>query len=127
MFCLHIKQDKVPRKRSVLRSIASIYDPLGLLSPIITQCKIFMQQLWQLKVNLNDPLNTEVKELWQEKNDLIEKGRLSQKSSLLSLNPFLYGNHLIRVGGRLQHSELTFDQQHPLILPKGTLYYFIDY
>jgi len=73
MFCLHIKQDKVPTERSVLRSIASIYDPLGLLSPIIIQCKIFMQQLWQLKVNWDDPLNTEVKEHWQEKTDLIEK------------------------------------------------------
>ena len=46
MFCLHIKQNKVPTKRSVLGSTASIYDPLGLLSPIIIQCKIFMQQLW---------------------------------------------------------------------------------
>jgi len=118
MFCLHIKQDKVPTKRSVLRSTASIYDPLGLLSPIITQCKIFMQQLWQLKVNWDDPLNTMVKEHWQEKTDLIEKGSVSKKSSLLSLNPFLDGNQLIRVGGRLQHSELALDQQHPLILPK---------
>jgi hypothetical protein len=65
MFCVHIKQDKVPTKRCVLRSIASIYDPLGLLSPIIIQCKIFMQQLSQLKVNWDDPLNTEVKEHWQ--------------------------------------------------------------
>jgi len=65
MYCLHIKQDKVPKKRSVLRSIASIYDPLELLSPIIKQYKIFMQQLWQLKVNWDDPLNTEVKEYWQ--------------------------------------------------------------
>ena len=43
---------------------------------------------------------------------------MSKKSSLLSLNPFLDGNQLIRVGGRLQHLELDFDQQHPLILPK---------
>jgi len=56
----------------------------------------------------------------QEKTDLMEKGSLSNKSSLLSLNPFLDGNHqLLRVGGRLQNSDLVFDQQHPLILPKG--------
>jgi len=118
MFCLHIKQDRVPTKRSVLRSIASIYDPLGILSPIIIQCKIFMQQLWQLKVNWDDPLNTVFKEHWQEKTDFIEKERVSKKSSLLSLNPFLDGNQLIRVGSRLQHSELAFNQQYPLILPK---------
>jgi len=63
-----------------------------------------MQQLWQLKLNWDDPLNTEVKEHWQEKTDLIEKGRVSKKSSLLSLNPFLDGNQLIRLGVRLQHS-----------------------
>ena len=66
-----------------------------------------MQQLWQLKVNWDDPLNTEVKEHWQEKTDLIEKLRVSKKSSLLSLKPFLDGNQLIRVGGILQHSEMS--------------------
>jgi len=55
----------------------------------------------------------------KEKTDLMEKGLLSVKSSLLSLNPFLDGNQCLRVGGRLQNSELNFDQQHPLILPKG--------
>jgi hypothetical protein len=55
----------------------------------------------------------------KEKFDLMEKGLVSNKSSLLSLNPFLDGKQLIRVGGRLQNSDLTFDQQHPLILPKG--------
>jgi hypothetical protein len=54
----------------------------------------------------------------KEKADLLEKGSLSRKSSLLSLNPFLDGNQFLRVGGRLENSEMTFDQQHPLILPK---------
>jgi hypothetical protein len=51
--------------------------------------------------------------------DLTEKGSLSRKSSLLSLNPFPDGNQLLRVGGRLDKSDLMFDQQHPLVLPKG--------
>jgi len=65
IFYAQTNQDNAPTKRSVLRSIASIYDPLGLLSPVIIQCKIFMQQLWQLKVNWDDPLTTELKEHWQ--------------------------------------------------------------
>ena len=65
IFCVQTNQDNAPTKRSVLRSIASIYDPLGLLSPVIIQCKIFMQQLWQLKVNWDDLLTTELKEHWQ--------------------------------------------------------------
>jgi len=44
------------------------------------------------------------------KADLMEKGSLSNKSSLLSLNPFLDENQLLRVGGRLENSDLTFDQ-----------------
>ena len=54
----------------------------------------------------------------KEKTDLMRTGSLSNKSSLLSLNPFLDGKQCLRVGGRLQNSELNFDQQHPLILPK---------
>jgi hypothetical protein len=55
----------------------------------------------------------------KEKADLMEKGSISKKSSLLSLNPFLDGNQFLRVGSRLENSSLPFDQQHPLILPKG--------
>jgi len=55
----------------------------------------------------------------KEKTDLMEKGSLSNKSSLLSLNPFLDGNQLLRVGCRLENSDWTFDRHHPLIVPKG--------
>jgi hypothetical protein len=40
MFCVQVNQDNTSTKRSVLRAIASIYDPLGLLSPVIILCKI---------------------------------------------------------------------------------------
>ena len=65
IFCVQINQDTTPTKRSVLRAIASIYDPLGLLSPVIIQCKMFMQQLWQIEVHWDDQLTTELKEHWQ--------------------------------------------------------------
>jgi len=65
IFCVQINQDTTPTKRSVLRTIALIYDPLGLLSPVIMQCKIFMQQLWHIKINCDDQLVTELKEHWQ--------------------------------------------------------------
>ena len=65
MFCAQVNQDNTPTKRSVLRAIASIYDQLELLSPVIIQCKIFMQQLWQIRVNWDGPLTSELKEHWQ--------------------------------------------------------------
>lgn len=45
------------------------------------------------------------------------KGKHSiTKSKFISLNPFLDKNELIRVGGRLQKSKLTFSQKHPILL-----------
>ncbi|XP_017797536.1 PREDICTED: uncharacterized protein LOC108578672 [Habropoda laboriosa] len=46
-------------------------------------------------------------------------GRLHAKSQLRSLAPFLDKNGVLRVGGRLQKSELPFAQKHPILLPKG--------
>jgi hypothetical protein len=65
MFCVPLKQDTAFTKRRILRVIASIYDPLGLLSPITIQYKMFLQQLWQIKVNWDEPLPTELQEQWQ--------------------------------------------------------------
>jgi hypothetical protein len=36
------------RKRTVSSEIAKIYDPLGLLAPIIVRAKLLLQQLWSL-------------------------------------------------------------------------------
>jgi len=76
ILCVQINQDTTPTKRSVLRAIASIYDPLELLSPVIIQCKMFMQQLWQIKIKWDDQLTTELKEHWQslQHNLLIVNG-----------------------------------------------------
>ncbi|GBN79849.1 hypothetical protein AVEN_126520-1 [Araneus ventricosus] len=38
-------------KRDVLSQIVRIYDPVGLLGPVISKAKIFMQQLWLLKLD----------------------------------------------------------------------------
>lgn len=44
---------------------------------------------------------------------------LPKGSSILTLNPFIDGNDLLRVGGRLANSDLPFDEKHPIIMPKG--------
>lgn len=53
-------------KRSVLSTIASIYDPLGLLGPVISSYKIFMQQLWYHNLNWDDRLPSALHETWLE-------------------------------------------------------------
>jgi len=51
-------------KRKVLSTIATIYDPLGLIGPVIVTAKIIMQRLWQHKLEWDDVLPTQLNEEW---------------------------------------------------------------
>ncbi|XP_075213846.1 uncharacterized protein LOC142320055 [Lycorma delicatula] len=51
-----------------------------------------------------------------EINDLQNQRFTSKQSKLGSLDPFLDCKGLLRVGGRLEHSNLSFDKKHQLIL-----------
>ncbi|XP_018378048.1 PREDICTED: uncharacterized protein LOC108770819 [Trachymyrmex cornetzi] len=57
------KQSKIT-KRSILSTIAHIFDPLGILGPIITTAKIFMQRLWELKVDWDETLPSDIQTQW---------------------------------------------------------------
>ncbi|GFX68158.1 DUF1758 domain-containing protein [Trichonephila clavipes] len=58
--CLTYKvkiSDKVNfSKRNVLSEIARLYDPLGLIGPIVTNAKIFIQELWKIKLDWSEQL-----------------------------------------------------------------------
>ncbi|GFW88953.1 DUF5641 domain-containing protein [Trichonephila clavipes] len=51
-------------KRHVLSQIARIFDPLGLLGPVISKAKFFMQQLWLLKLEWHEKLHVPVAAEW---------------------------------------------------------------
>lgn len=53
----------------------------------------------------------------------LKKGKTLKKNDLLiSLDPFLGDDGLLRVGGRLRESSLGYDQKHQIILPQtGTI------
>ena len=46
-------------KRNALTLISSLFNPLGLLSPLSIRGRIFMQSLWKLKINWDEPLSEE--------------------------------------------------------------------
>ena len=46
---------------------------------------------------------------------------IKSHSRLVSLNPFIGKDGLLRVGGRLSNSSLSFNQKHPPIIPKNDL------
>ncbi|XP_037811070.1 uncharacterized protein LOC119603189 [Lucilia sericata] len=57
---------KVINKRSILSSIARLYDPLGLIGPVITKAKIFMQHLWKLQLQWDESLPQSLHLSWLE-------------------------------------------------------------
>ncbi|XP_029156123.1 uncharacterized protein LOC114946183 [Nylanderia fulva] len=46
---------------------------------------------------------------------------VTKKSPLRTLNPFLGEDSLLRLGGRLKNAALTFEEQHPIIVPQGQI------
>ncbi|GFS66519.1 integrase catalytic domain-containing protein [Trichonephila clavipes] len=53
-FRIKINLHELNTKRDVLSTIARIYDPLGLLGPVVAKAKIFLQKLWMLKIDWTD-------------------------------------------------------------------------
>nr|XP_029728573.1 uncharacterized protein LOC109397738 [Aedes albopictus] len=53
---------------------------------------------------------------------LEQKAEVSRHSSLHQLNPVLDEHGLIRVGGRLQNSSLSYDSMHPIVLPRQSIF-----
>ncbi|XP_046869360.1 uncharacterized protein LOC124462006, partial [Drosophila willistoni] len=51
-------------KRQVLSDVSRIFDPLGLLAPIVVQFKILFQQLWLLDLGWDDKLPKQLADTW---------------------------------------------------------------
>ncbi|XP_062535738.1 uncharacterized protein LOC134204943 [Armigeres subalbatus] len=51
-------------KRNVLSQIAKLFDPLGLISPVIVVAKIIMQQLWADGLGWDETLDGELLKRW---------------------------------------------------------------
>ena len=59
-------QIAVHTKRSVLATTASIFDPLGLLSPTVIMYKMFIQTLWQAKLDWDTELPLLLQNKWSQ-------------------------------------------------------------
>ncbi|XP_037825845.1 uncharacterized protein LOC119613850, partial [Lucilia sericata] len=57
-------EDIMPTKRSVLRVIMTIFDPLGLLGHFVIYAKIVLQEIWRSGVNWDEPLFEHEREKW---------------------------------------------------------------
>lgn len=59
-------------KRLVASDIAKLFDPLGLLGPIIIVAKMFLQSLWRLKIGWDTHLPAEQTKKWLEYRNSIK-------------------------------------------------------
>ncbi|GFQ69629.1 DUF1758 domain-containing protein [Trichonephila clavata] len=64
MFKVSIPSIASYTKRDVLSVIARLYDPLGLIGPIISKAKIFLQKLWLRKLNWEECLPEAIASDW---------------------------------------------------------------
>ena len=53
-----------PTKRSILKVVAKIFHPLGVISPVTFHMKVLFQELCKQKANWDEPLPTRIKEDW---------------------------------------------------------------
>ena len=51
-------------RRHILRTIASIFDPLGLICPLLVEGRLIFQELTQLKIGWDDPVPATYKRRW---------------------------------------------------------------
>ena len=64
-FRYSIQMDQKPStKRGILSTIASIYDPLGLLSPTMLDAKLILQDLTKSKIGWDDPIPPDSLQHW---------------------------------------------------------------
>ncbi|GFV78117.1 integrase catalytic domain-containing protein [Trichonephila clavipes] len=55
-FKVSVKEKKTIHTKRVISTIAKLYAPFGLIGPVITKSKIFLQKLWLEKINWDDSL-----------------------------------------------------------------------
>lgn len=59
----------------------------------------------------------QAEEFMKDLTTLKAKKQLHRNTKLKSLHPYIDEVGIMRVGGRLEHAELSYDEKHPILLP----------
>lgn len=83
-----------PTKRNILSIISKVFDPLGLIGPIIVKAKILMQNLWSKKLEWDEQLPPELIEMWSQfYNDLPGLNNFNIPRHAFCNDPFIVELH----------------------------------
>lgn len=70
-FVKNLQVNLVETKRSLLEQAATIYDPMGLISPFVLKAKLLFQQLWKENLKWDDSLPPFIDAQWREWKDQV--------------------------------------------------------
>ena len=83
-----------PTKRQVLSEIARLFDPLGVLGPVIVLAKIIMQRLWRKKIDWDETIPSEELEMWSKlRSELCELNNMRVPRRVTVDNPSVFELH----------------------------------
>ena len=72
-----VLKDQPLTRRGVLATVASVYDPLGFLAPLVLRAKKILQEICRRGVSWDDPLPEDVQPRWERwKLDLLRLNEL---------------------------------------------------
>ena len=63
---LNIKKNPVWTKRLILKLSATVYDPLGLISPYTVKARSILQELWKVDIGWDQEIPVEYSKRWQD-------------------------------------------------------------
>ncbi|KAI3374356.1 hypothetical protein L3Q82_005959 [Scortum barcoo] len=71
-------KDQPATRRGVLSTVASLYDPLGFVAPILLKAKIILQETCRHGTDWDDPLSDELRPKWEQwRSDLVHLDKIT--------------------------------------------------
>lgn len=99
-------------KARIQRKVPSIPPP-----PLPSSTDAFTQE--ELNKALDFWIHRELHVHFEKEMTLLERNReVPTQSTVRSLSPFVDGNGLLRVGGRLCNADIAYGERHPILLPE---------
>lgn len=103
--------------RKLIRSTAWFHRLFAILSKVVTRFKGSLIAAELSRATMFWVKVVQLQAFSQEIESLTDKNKTLQANRLNNLHPFIDKEGIMRVGGRLKNSDLSFNEKHPIILP----------
>ncbi|XP_058456808.1 uncharacterized protein LOC131434170 [Malaya genurostris] len=60
-----VESESIPTKRQVLRTVMSLFDPMGLIAHFVVHGKVLMQQIWRSGTDWDDLISVDLRDGWR--------------------------------------------------------------